>query len=139
MGRPITHGHYRRGKQSTTHKVWEGMIDRCRPGMPYALRGVSVCERWRLSFSSFLEDMGLRPDGHVIDRIDPLGNYEPSNCRWLLKRVNGQYNRRTKLFPEIRHKIDLAHAAGMSGVSIGELVGVSKQVISLYLSGKTWN
>lgn len=69
---------------SPTYNTWRGMKERCayRDKYPhYAGKGIAVCKKWE-TFLGFLEDMGERPDGKTLDRLDGTKPYEKSNCRW---------------------------------------------------------
>lgn len=73
--------------QHPLYQVWAAIIQRCtnpahRSYPIYGGRGIKICETWRNSFGTFLADMGERPPGSSIDRINGAGNYEPGNCRW---------------------------------------------------------
>lgn len=84
-------------KKSPTYLSWQEMRRRCtNTRAPYfALyggRGIAVCARWQ-SFENFLDDMGVRPEGRTLERIETDGPYEPGNCRWA---TPGEQNRNTR-------------------------------------------
>jgi len=69
-----------------SYRIWDMMKQRCLNSKNlaykyYGGRGITVCERWMV-FENFLADMGERPEGLTLDRINNDGHYEPSNCRW---------------------------------------------------------
>lgn len=79
----LTHG----GSSSTEYRQWSGAKARCynsrnKDFARYGARGIVMCDRWRASFAAFRYDMGPRPAGMSLDRIDTNGNYEPRNCQW---------------------------------------------------------
>lgn len=59
----------------------------------YGARGIKVCDEWSNDFWKFVADMGERPEGHTLDRIDTFGNYEPGNCRWATRKQQGENHR----------------------------------------------
>lgn len=87
--------------KSKTYNVWLLMRRRCShkslPGYEnYGGRGIQVCERWE-SFRNFYADMGERPEGLTLDRIDVDGGYSPENCRWVGRDVQARNKRNNRL------------------------------------------
>jgi hypothetical protein len=87
------------------YRVHRQMLQRCylksaRNYVWYGAKGVTVCDRWRfgdgdlIGFQCFIIDLGPRPTGLTLDRINPFGNYEPDNCRWATWAEQGKNHRR---------------------------------------------
>jgi hypothetical protein len=109
-----------------TYQVWHAMKQRClnpkhRAWKNYGGRGVTVCQTWIDSFDAFLSDMGEKPNGCSLDRIDNDGNYCPSNCRWATSTIQAN-NRRTNVHFNFKGKdMTLSELARLSGKSIQTL------------------
>ena len=103
-----THGMSRskNPREVATYRCWGAMKERClnsntRGYHYYGGRGITVCKRWVNSFESFLEDMGLCPEGKSLDRKNNDKNYSPGNCRWATPSEQN-YNKRK--FPRPKEK-----------------------------------
>ncbi len=118
------------------YSIWNSMKQRClnpnnRAYPNYGGRGITVCKRWIDSFDSFVSDMGERPNGYLIDRIDNDGPYSPSNCRWTDRKTQQRNQRRTRLVTigGATHKAaDLAETAG---VKVDTVVSRAKRGLPL--------
>lgn len=94
---PKPESHRRHYYKSPTYLSWAAMKDRClrvkNVNYPnYGAIGITICEEW-MYFSAFLRDMGPRPAGKTLDRIDPNGNYTKENCRWADSKTQGNNKR----------------------------------------------
>jgi hypothetical protein len=88
----LKHGHCASGRTSSTYLTWASMVKRCRNPKAkdyhyYGGRGINVCNRW-LKFENFLEDMGEKPQGRTLDRINNEQGYNKRNCRWITHKEN---------------------------------------------------
>lgn len=112
-------------KATPTKRSFREMHQRC--GNPnsdkwkwYGGRGITVCERWA-SFDNFLSDMGERPAGKTLDRVNVNGNYEPGNCCWatpLEQGANKRNNRVLTIGGEVMH---MAEASRRYGIKQGTI------------------
>lgn len=89
-------------RNSPEYYTWTSMKARCNnPKVSsykhYGGRGITVCDEWQNSFESFFTDVGARPEGYSLERIDTNGNYEPGNTAWI-PLIEQQRNKRNNVF-----------------------------------------
>ncbi len=104
---------------------WRAMIKRCEQPSSinyssYGGRGIKVCDRWHV-FENFLADMGERPDGKSLDRINVNGDYAPGNCRWA---TSSEQARNTTRTPKVEFN---GREFGLS--DLADTLGISPQTV----------
>lgn len=129
-------GCYNKERVSETHKkhgmtehylyrTWISMRSRCNDKNKdsykhYGARGIKVCKRWD-DFTLFLQDMGDRPKGTTLDRIDNDGDYEPNNCRWASKEVQTFNRRGNKILTHNNISMRVVDWARVTGIKYNTL------------------
>lgn len=132
------HGEMRRGRHSREADIWVAMIQRCTnsncESYPnYGGRGITICDRWlgEEGLANFIADMGRKPSGCSLDRINNDGPYSPENCRWSTRQEQ-QRNRR------VNHNVTI-NGETHCLTEWAEIKGISVRTLFKRIHGLGWS
>lgn len=125
-----------------TYNSWSHLRSRCKNKnnkkfKSYGARGISVCKRWD-RFENFLEDMGPKPPGKTIDRIDNNGDYTANNCRWATPSEQAQNQRTTQLKDFEVSMIRHLFSRGINRKQLAKIFHANYGNIKAIIQGRTW-
>ena len=132
------------GTSHPEYRLWANMKERCinhnhKDYKNYGARGITVCNRWINSFDDFIKDMGARPTPqHTIERQNVEGNYEPSNCIWLLKSLQRRTQRNVVLNEELVRYIRLQRDTGARLRDVIKELGFKRATIAAVWYNNSW-
>jgi hypothetical protein len=92
-------------------------------------RGITVCDSWR-EFENFLADMGEKPPGMTLERINNNSGYSKSNCCWATPAQQARNNRGYRLTPDVRKRIAELAEDGNTMIQVGKIVGLNRHTVS---------
>lgn len=121
------HGESSRAHKTPEYSVWLSMRNRCRNPKSinyahYGARGIQVCAEWD-SFETFRRDMGRRPKGQELDRIDNDLGYQPDNCRWTTRHHQMRNTQMTKMVTLNGREMCVTDAAAAMGIPADRIFG----------------
>lgn len=107
--------------QKTEYQVWVDMRRRChdprrKDYVNYGARGIYVCSEWRESFEAFYRDMGPRPVGTTLDRLQNSGPYEKKNCVWATRKAQERNKRTSRIVNIDGKRMTVAEACEVYGI-----------------------
>jgi hypothetical protein len=123
--------------ETSTYHIWAAMKNRCTSPNDkywdrYGGRGITICDRWQ-KFENFYADMGGRPEGKQLDRIDNNKGYFPDNCRWATPRENASNQERSVRIEMGYIRLSLSDLAELGNVSRPTIKGRWRKY------GNVWN
>lgn len=140
--------------QHPLYPTYCGMINRCKRNPRYLRKGVTVCDRWSPGrcggqaegFWNFVADVGERPEGMTLDRMDNSRGYSPENCRWATCKQQtanadlavGTRHGQSKLSEETVRLIKARLAEGIGPKQIGQELDVKRTTVNDIKMGRTW-
>lgn len=112
----LVHGHWAGGRPTPEWISWRSAINRCHNERSdsyerYGALGVTVCEEWRNDFAAFFKELGPRPKGSTLDRIDGKRGYEPGNCRWSTPKQQSNNLKNTRYVLVAGERVTIRDAA----------------------------
>lgn len=129
--------------QALERKTWYSMLRRCyevrdKNYPAYGGRGIKVCDEWVTDFEVFYRDMGVRPQGYSLDRIDVNGNYTPFNCRWASVLEQNRNMRSTRLNKTKVAQAKRLYAEGAECADLARQFEVKYHTMYQALNGVSW-
>lgn len=144
--KPLRIGNYRHGHSghntSGTYVSWLSMKTRCKSdnrhnSYRYKSRGISMDQRW-INFENFLNDMGERPEGTTLDRIDNDKGYSKDNCKWSTPTEQARNRRNSVLNLSLATEIAVMMLNGGRATDISKAFGISESLPRGIIKGRCW-